>query len=296
MDLEKLTGIVDGHVERGGHFESLGTLVCNTPRMLSYAEDPQYLAQAHTHKNLSCLICTPEVRRDLERDLGVFVTEVPRAAFFTFHNWLVVNTEFYRKRLPTYIDASAQIHPAAIVAEHNVRIGRNVVVEPSSVIHANTTLDDDVVIRANVTLGGQGFEYKRLANGILRVEHGGGVHLHRGAEVLSNSFVARGLFGGDTEIGAETRIDAQVNISHNVRIGARCLIAAGCAISGSAVLGDDVWVGPGVTISDSVKVGNRSQLSIGAVVVADVAEGTRVSGNFAIPHGKFLAAYLRSQR
>ena len=299
MELEVALPITGGRLVRPGTFRSLGTLNTRSPAMLSFAEDVKYLPDARANPDLACLLCTETVLEALDPDaegLGILVVPEPRAAFFRFHNWLVRNTEFYRKRTPTRIHPSATIHPSAVVADHNVEVGADVVIDANAVIHANTCLEEGVVIRANVTVGGSGFEFKHLGDKILSVEHGGGVILRRHVEVLANSHIARGVFGTDTEIGEHTRIDALVNISHNVRIGRRCLIAANSAISGSTMIGDDVWIGVGAVLADGLTVGDRAHISLGAVVVNDVAEGARVTGNFAIPHDRFLLNHWNAQR
>ncbi len=301
MQLEDALPITGGRLARSGTFASLGTLRGSTPDMLSFAEDEKYVPEVLRNEYLSCLVCSEAVFARLEgesrgKGLGVIVSPEPRWAFFRLHNWLVRNTEFYRPRRANRIDPSARIHPTAVVADHNVEIGPHVQIGAHVVVHPNTILDERVVIRANVTLGGSGFEFKRVGGGILSIEHGGGVHLHREVEVLANSHIARGLFGGDTEVGEQTKIDALVNISHNVRIGRRCLIAANTAISGSTEVGDDVWIGTGATLADGLEIGSGSTISLGAVVVTNVAAGSRVTGNFAIPHDRFLLNHWHAQR
>ncbi len=299
MELREASIITGGRLARPGTFTSLGTLGCTTPGMLSFAEDTKYLPDIQDNAHLSCLVCSEPVFDALEAagsSLGIIVCPDPRTAFFRLHNWLVRNTQFYRKKAPSQVHPSARIHASAVVATHNVTIGRDVVIDANVVVHPNTTLEDGVVIRANVTLGGSGFEFKRAGGRIFSVEHGGGVLLRREVEILANAHIARGLFGTDTEIGEQTRIDALVNVSHNVRIGKRCLIAANTAISGSTVVGDDVWIGAGAVLADGIEIGTGSRISIGSVVVTNVPAGARVTGNFAIPHERFLLNHWNAQR
>jgi UDP-3-O-[3-hydroxymyristoyl] glucosamine N-acyltransferase len=130
---------------------------------------------------------------------------------------------------------------------------------------------------------------------MLKVAHGGGVLLRRGAEVHSNSCVDRAVFGGFTEIGEESVIANLVYVAHNVRVGRRCRVAASAAIGGSTTLGDDVYVGPGASISSEIRVGDGAVVSLGAVVTRHVAAGQRVSGNFAVDHERFIA-FMRQIR
>ena len=60
-------------------------------------------------------------------------------------------------------------------------------------------------------------------------------------------------------------------------------------IAGHVAISDNVWVGPSVSISNRLDVGKDAYLTMGAVVVKNVSEGEKVTGNFAIPHKKFIS-------
>jgi len=97
-----------------------------------------------------------------------------------------------------------------------------------------------------------------------------------------------------SEISPEARVHAAACVAprnDNVRIGKRCRIAAGACLMGSVRIGNDVWIGPNATVSNQIRVGDGAAVSLGAVVVRDVPAGQGVSGNFAIEHPKFLAAF-----
>ena len=53
------------------------------------------------------------------------------------------------------------------------------------------------------------------------------------------------------------------------------------------LIGEDSWVGPNSSIAH-ISVGDRSNVTLGAVATKNVAEASRVSGNFAIDREKFL--------
>ena len=56
--------------------------------------------------------------------------------------------------------------------------------------------------------------------------------------------------------------------------------AQGRARSGRAVeIGDDVWIGGGAIICPGVRVGARSVIGAGSVVIRDVAEEVLAAGN-----------------
>jgi UDP-3-O-[3-hydroxymyristoyl] glucosamine N-acyltransferase len=129
----------------------------------------------------------------------------------------------------------------------------------------------------------------------LSVNHGGGVRLEEGSQVQSNACVDCALFGGETRIGKGSVIDNLVHIAHNVQLGENNRVIAGAMVAGSVQTGDKVWIGPMASVSSELKVGNEATVSIGAVVTRDVPEGARFTGNFAIPHERFLE-FLRSIR
>jgi acetyltransferase-like isoleucine patch superfamily enzyme len=56
-----------------------------------------------------------------------------------------------------------------------------------------------------------------------------------------------------------------------------------------------VWIGPNATIASEITIGDRANITLGAVVTRDVAADQHVTGNFAIDHKKFIA-FLRTIR
>jgi acetyltransferase-like isoleucine patch superfamily enzyme len=114
-------------------------------------------------------------------------------------------------------------------------------------------------------------------------------------ELLANVCVARALFGGETTLGEETVADNLVYIAHDVQIGRRVQICALVNILGRVEIGDEAYIGPSSVIINGARIGEKAKVSIGAVVTRDVPAGTTVSGNFAIPHDRFLT-HLRSVR
>jgi len=166
----------------------------------------------------------------------------------------------------------------AHVAEKNVRIGARSVVEAGAVLYGGTLIGEDVVVRSGAVIGGEGFEPKMIGDRRIMVPHAGGVRLGSRVEILSNSHVAKSVFGDYTEVGADTKVDALVHIAHNVKIGAFCKIASGAVIAGSTSLGDHVWIGPGAIISSEVSIGPGVFVALGSVVIHDIQSGCRVFG------------------
>ena len=185
-----------------------------------------------------------------------------------------------------------------MIAPENVTIGPNTVIEAGVVIYGKTAVGADCIIRSGSVLGGSGLEFIRMGNeGILGVEHRGGLTIGDRVEIQYNCNVSRSLFPWhETRIGNDTKIESLVHIAHGSHIGKRGLIAASACVCGSAEIGDDVWIGPNATVSSEVKVGDAARVTLGSVVMSDVRPGTVVTGNFAVEHELFMADQLRKLR
>jgi UDP-3-O-[3-hydroxymyristoyl] glucosamine N-acyltransferase len=286
-------GITD--VVRDGEFKTLGFVSHQGTAMLVFIESAKYLDALLSNPQVSCVITSEALAGSIPDRYGVAVAEGPRRAFYELHNSLTKETDFYWTSFPTAIAASAQIHPTAHVADHDVRIGERVLIEPNVTILERVIIEDDVIIRAGTVIGSEGFEFNLIDGEILPVLHGGGVRIGRRVEIQANCCVVRSVFGGFTEIGEDSKIDSLIHIGHNVSIGKRCRLAARAMIGGSVTIGDEVWIGPSVSISSEITIGDRASLTLGSVVTRDVLPGQRVTGNFAIDHDKFIA-FLRTIR
>lgn len=202
------------------------------------------------------------------------------------------------------VSPGADVSPLAKIA-HDVSIAAGCVIGSAtigagSVLGPGCHIGDDVVLgercvlQPGVVIGAPGFGFERDETGSpVRVPHLGTVALGDDVEVGANACIDRATIG-ETSIGARTKIDNLVHIAHNVSIAEECLIAASAVVAGSARVGQGVWIGPSAVISDGITIGDGASVSLGAVVVRDVAPGTRVSGNFAVDHDRFMASWKRS--
>ena len=75
-----------------------------------------------------------------------------------------------------------------------------------------------------------------------------------------------------------TKTSSFVNISHGVELGRRNRLAAGVKICGSTFIGDDNWFGPSSTISNLLKIGSRNWVALGAAVLSDLGDDSKVIG------------------
>lgn len=87
-------------------------------------------------------------------------------------------------------------------------------------------------------------------------------------------------------IGAGTIINTGASMDHDCRIGAYAHIAPGARLVGEVVIGEESTVGMMSCVIEGRRVGFRSLVAAGAVVVRDVPDDTRVAGVPARPMGK----------
>lgn len=173
----------------------------------------------------------------------------------------------------SFMRAMRKLHPQHVtIMGMPVQCGHHI--GDGTRIHPCVEVLGSVFIGNNSSIGGIGFGFTEGE----RNPHIGGVVLHDGVEIGSNTCIDRGCLG-DTVIGERTKIDNRVHIAHNVRIGKECQIVAGAVIGGSAVLGDGVFVGINASIKNKVRIGDGAIIGMGAVVLHDVPAGNTVVGN-----------------
>ena len=288
MNIKDVSSIGNLRVEINSDFKSLGLVSQIKDEMLIFIESENYISEANKNESVKVAITKEEFKDSFREDITLAFSDNPRESFFKIHNYLFDNTDFYGTSFENDISQSAKIYPNVYIAPKSVKIGENVVIEPNVVIMENVIIEDNVIVRAGSVIGSEGFEYKRLGDTILSVKHAGGVIIRKKAEIGSNCCVDKAVFSDFTEIGEDTKLDNLVHVAHEVKIGKRVFIPAGVIISGSVIIEDDVWIGPNATISNGLRIGENAFVSLGAVVINDVKDGERVSGNFAIDHRKLL--------
>jgi len=283
-------------VYQEGSFSHLGIIRHRRKNLLTFFVDPTYRDVLYENQNISSVITSEELTDCIPPGIGIAISNNPRKSFLYLHNHLATETDFYRrKEFVTNIDPSSYIDPTAHISPMNVEIGNDCIIGPHVVINTNTIIQNNVHIGANAVIGTEGFYPKRYGGDVYMSIHTGGVLIEEQVEIQVGCAVSKGVFGGDTVIRKESKIANLVDIAHDVIIGPRTFIAAGAVISGNTTLGRDVWIGPNATISNNLTIGDGVSVSLGAVVTQDVPSASRVSGNFAINHKKFIT-YLKSIR
>jgi len=279
-----------GFLVRDAEVSTLGKLnALSTEGTLVFLDDKSYI-NAALDRRVSAVIATHDIAEAIlkERECGVLVSQNPKEDFYMLHEHLVANN-YYADRFDSIISSSAHIADSAKISVNNVVINANSLIEDNVVIKAGTKIGENCIVRSGCILGNECFEVFSIKGRQKVILHGGNLIIGNYVEIQSNSTISKGLFPGrSTVIEDEVIIADLVHIAHGVQIGERTMIAAGATLSGNVSVGSDVWIGPGVIISNGLKIGSGSYITIGSVVISDLQENSKVSGNFAIDHSKFV--------
>lgn len=291
MRLSEVTASLKGMLLCDGDFDCIAFATEQTQKnFLTFLEKEKFLP-ALDNPGISCVLTTKVLSGKIPAHIrGVYVCDAPKSALFALHNALAEDEAYVGPSFPTRIGENCTISPLAVIPEQNVVIGNGVTIEPFAVINGRVTIGDCVTIRSSAIIGCKGFSFSKDANGNnLPVTGTAQIVVEDDVELFEQSIVTTGIFPWEkTVIGKNTKIAQKAMIGHGAHIGQRCLIAAGARCCGNCVIGDDVWVGVNATVSNRILIGNRARVSIGSVVTKNVPDEMTVSGNFAIPHQRFL--------
>ena len=257
------------------------------PDALTFLEKEKFLPSLE-NPGIAAVICTEELADKLPSHIrGILVSDAPKFAFYSIYNHLAARRP--SPSVPTAVGEGCRISPRAYVAPENVRIGKDVVIEPGAVILEHVTIGDRVRICAGTVVGAKSFSPARYGERAITLADCGAVDIGDDVELCANCAIAVGLFPGDvTTLGSGVKCDVMVYIGHNSHIGQRTFIGAGAKIPGNVRIGEEVWIGVNATISNRIRIGDGARVSLGSVVTRDVPAGQTVTGNFAIDHQTFL--------
>lgn len=287
-----------GKVSRDGEFRYLAKLNnLVEPKSLAFISEERFLLELDLDM-VSCLITNGQIAHRLlaeNSNIGIIISEKPREDFFRLHE-LLVEDHYYYDDFDTVIAETASVSENTYVAKKNVRIGEGTIIYPNATIHENVIIGSECLIESGVVLGCQGFEVATVAGKKKVIKHGGKTIIGNDVIIKSNSTITRGLFPTkNTIIGDNVVCNNLVQIDHGSVIGSGTLIGSCAMISGNVRVGNDVWIGPSAAISNGITIGDNCWVSLGSVVTKDVQAGSRVSGNFAIDHEKFIQ-FIKSIR
>ena len=168
------------------------------------------------------------------------------------------------------IHIDSDVSDRAFVSSCGVTIGANSVIMPNAVILGKVSIEENCVIGPGTIIGFDGFEVRKLSNGLSKITHDGSVVIKAGAELGPANCVERGLFLKETIIGAQTKTGSSVSISHSCNIGPQNLICSGVTLGGAVVTGSKVFVGMNATVIQGVCISDDAVIGASALVAKHV--------------------------
>jgi UDP-N-acetylglucosamine acyltransferase len=203
------------------------------------------------------------------------------------------------------IDASAKIHPSAVV-ETGATIGAGAEIGPFALIGAEVTLGAGVIVKSHAVVTGwteigegtvvfpfacvgevpQDLKY---AGERTRLFVGARCKIREGATL--NSGTEGG--GGVTRIGDDCLLMTGAHIGHDAQVGNRVVLANQAAIAGHCQIGDDVIVGGLSGVHQWVRVGNGAIIGAVTMVTNDVLPHGLVQGPRGVLDGLNLVGLKR---
>jgi|SaaInlStandDraft_4_1057021.scaffolds.fasta_scaffold05085_4 UDP-3-O-[3-hydroxymyristoyl] glucosamine N-acyltransferase len=189
------------------------------------------------------------------------------------------------------VEPSANIGKNTKIGAHvfigsNCKIGENVTIYSGVIILDGSIIGDNSIIHAGVVIGSDGFGYRAMKTGLLKVPQIGIVRIGKYVEIGANACIDRAAFD-ETVICDGVKIDNLVHISHNVQIGQSTAILAQTAIAGGVKIGIGCQIGGQVAIRDHVTIGNGVKIVSKSAIMQNIKDGEIVGGIPAIPFSKW---------
>jgi len=266
------------------------------PGDIAFFSDKRRKDQLQGALATACL--TTERLAGLVTEIGMIalVTDNPRARFARISQKMVKEGSASSK--PQNIDATAEVHPSAVIGE-GVSIGARTKIGANVVLEAGVKIGEDCSIGAltyiafaiignrcsikpNAVIGGTGFGIAEDETGIFNIPHLGRVVIHDDVHIGSNSCVDRGQLG-DTILMNGVKLDNLVQVGHNVFLDEGAMMAGHSGVSGSCHIGKKAMFGGRAATADHVNLGDGAILAAFGGAMSDIPDGEMWSGIPAMP-------------
>lgn len=254
-----------GTVYKDGAFEYFGLLsYTNAPGPIMSFYGNRGFASHLSNPMLRCVICTEELAAELPEQVeGIVIARNPLFCFWKTHERYGRGERF---TAPTTVGKGTIISDQAYVSPVGVTIGDNVTIEEFVSVKPGTRIGNHVKIHAGTVLGAGCLITAQDGDELFNISLCGGLVIEDNVTIFSNSSIMRGSFSWlDTRIGAGTVIGSNCVISHNSVLGRNCEVCDCTQIAGDDVIGDGVWFSPGVCVTNSIQIGDRARLMLGAI-------------------------------
>lgn len=277
IDNKVLREIAGISVEENFLFDGIGNLSERSyPNMMSWLLSEKYLDEMISNPNIKGVIVVPELEQHIPQGVIRIVHDDPMVLVSKLCDKQAKDA---KQIFPNEIHSSAQIHPTAFIADHNVFIGAGTIIEPHAVIMPDVRLGENCLIRSCAVLGSDNFSKFRSLKGLVTGAYSiQGVRIGDEVEIGYNTCIDKGDSGMDTCIGSGTKIHNLCQVSHGAQLGKDCILWGGVFLSGFCELADRVQIQPSSVISNYVKIGADAYIGIHSVVTHDVEAGKTFLG------------------
>ncbi len=217
------------------------------------------------------------------------------------------------------VDASARVHPTAVLGEGvhvgalavvgaRARVGARSVLHPQVVVYHDAVIGDDcilhsgvqlrdgcrlgdrVVIQNGAVIGSDGFGFARDGEGRHhKIPQVGVVIVEDDVEIGALTAIDRASLG-ETRVGRGTKLDNLVQIGHSVTVGPDSVLCAQVGIAGSCRVGRNVTLAGQVGVADHVTIGDGAIATAQTGIPSAVEPKAIVSGYPAIENRSWLKA------
>jgi len=254
-----------------------------SPNSLSFVKkfEDSYINLINENHN-SLIICNEEYKDKIKSSF--IISDNPRLDF------LRVIKEFFTSEHDTGIHPTANVHPDSKIGKKvfigahvnigpEVSIGDNTIIEHNVVIMGKVIFGKGCVVKSNSVIGAEGFGFEYNEYGIPEhFPHIGSIEIGDNVWIGACSTIERATIDR-TIISSNVKIDDLVQVGHNCFIGNNTLIMAGSIICGGAKIGSNCWIAPNTSIKEKLKLGDNAFTGLGAVVINDVPNNTKMVGN-----------------
>jgi len=284
----------------------IGPLEGASPSTISFLSNPKYQSQLASSQ-AGCVIVGPAMRAAAAARGAALVVPDAYLGFARLTQWWAARI---RPAATVGVHASAVVDPSASIAS-GASVGPFVVIEAEAVIgegavigahcfvgrgasvgratrfSAHVTLGygchigERGIVHGGVVIGADGFGFAPSAEGAVKIEQLGGVHIGNDVEIGANTCIDRGALE-DTVLEDGVKLDNLVQIGHNVRVGAHTAMAGCVGVAGSAVIGSRCFLGGGAIVLGHLKLADGVNISAASVVTRSIHQAGTYSGVFPI--------------